>query len=294
MNVGCREVALTDSIQDARIPMWLLYPASAAAPAQTMRFGSYPLEVAMNAPLLDAAQPLRLVVISHGKGGSPWAYRDTAAHLVRAGFVVAMLEHPGNNRNDNSLDGTVANLENRPRHISLVIDAAFADVELGARLAQHGVAVIGHSMGGYTALAVAGGQPAALPNEVPEGRARPLQVASNRRVRALVLLAPAVPWFMLEGSLANVEVPILLLVAEKDEFLPPMHADIILRRVSDPGRIEHKIVAGAGHFAFLSPFPPAMVRPEFPPSQDPEGFDRAAYLPTLHAEILAFLRRVDL
>ncbi len=59
----------------------------------------------------------------------------------------------------------------------------------------------------------------------------------------------------------------------------------------DAGRIDHAVVPGAGHFAFLSPFPPAMTRPEFPPSQDPEGFDRAAYQPRLCAEIVAFLRR---
>ncbi|MFL5350272.1 MAG: hypothetical protein ACJ8AT_36315 [Hyalangium sp.] len=36
--------------------------------------------------------------MSHGTGGSPWTYRGMAAHLARAGFVVALPEHPGNNR----------------------------------------------------------------------------------------------------------------------------------------------------------------------------------------------------
>ena len=32
--------------------------------------------------------------------------------------------------------------------------------------------------------------------------------------------------------------------------------------------------------------------PTFPPSQDPPGFDRAAFQPILHAEITTFLRDV--
>jgi predicted dienelactone hydrolase len=211
-------------------------------------------------------------------------------HLARAGFVVALPEHPGNNRSDNSLANTAANLENRPRHVRLVLDAIFEDAELGKRLSPGGVGVIGHSMGGYTALAVAGGRPSSFPNESPDGQARAIPVVHDPRVRALVLLAPASPWFMAEGALAGVEIPILMRTAERDEHTPAMHAEIILRGVPDPQRIDHRVVPNAGHFSFQSPFPPAMTRPEFPPSQDPAGFDRAAFQPVLHAEILAFLR----
>jgi hypothetical protein len=63
--------------------------------------------------------------------------------------------------------------------------------------------------------------------------------------------------------------------------------------VRDPRRVDHVVVPGAGHFAFVSPFPPEMVRPGFLPSQDPPGFDRAAYQPVLNGEILGFLRGVQ-
>jgi hypothetical protein len=33
-----------------------------------------------------------------------------------------------------------------------------------------------------------------------------------------------------------------------------------------------------------------MVRPDFAPSQDPSGFDRAAFLRAMNAEVVAFLR----
>jgi predicted dienelactone hydrolase len=54
-----------------------------------------------------------LVVISHGNGGSGSIYRVLAGHLARAGFIVALLDHPGNTRGDNDLARTLANLERR-------------------------------------------------------------------------------------------------------------------------------------------------------------------------------------
>lgn len=285
--MGCRTVDVTDAVQGAQVPLWLLYPAR--APERVERFGAYPLSVALDAAV--EGERLPLVVISHGTGGSPWVYRDLAAHLARSGFVVALLAHPGNTRNDDGLAGTPANLENRPRHVRLVIDAAFADAVLGGRLALDGVGVIGHSLGGYTALAVAGGRPVALPNQTPDGRAHPVTVVPDARVRALVLLAPATPWLMGPGALADVALPILMFTGDQDPHAPPGYADIVVRGVPDPARIEHHIIANAGHFSFLSPFPPPMTRPDFPPSQDPPGFDRAAFLPVLCGEVRTFLRR---
>ena len=215
----------------------------------------------------------------------------SALFLARSGFAVALIEHPGNSRNDDRLAGTVANLENRPRHVVRVLDAALADALLGPRISRDDVAMLGHSMGGYTALAVAGGNPSSLPHESPEGVGRPLAVAHDPRVRALVLLAPATPWFLLEGALSEVDLPILLLTAENDEYAPAFFGALVERGVRSPARVEARVVPLAGHFAFVSPFPPAMVRPDFPPSQDPPGFDRAAYQAVLRADVLAFLRR---
>jgi predicted dienelactone hydrolase len=284
--IGYRTLEVQDVVQGVRVPTWVLYPAR--APERLEHFGPYPLAVATGAPV--EGERLPLAVISHGNNGSPWTHRGLAAHLARAGFVVALVEHPGNSRSDGSLAGTAANLENRPRHVRLVLDAVFEDEHLRPRRAPAGASVIGHSMGGYTALAVAGGRPSALPHEVPAGGERAVRVVRDPRVRALVLLAPASVWYMADGALAEVALPILMRTGELDQQTPALHAELIVRGVPDPRRIDHRIVPGAGHFSFQSPFPPAMTRPDFPPSQDPPGFDRVAYQTVLHAEILAFLR----
>lgn len=288
INAGCRIADVNDPVQGVPIPMRLLYPTRASARREPV--GPYEIEVAMNA---DAdTGPFPLVVISHGGGGFPLTHRDLAAHLVRAGFVVALPEHPGNSRTDNRLDGTVANLENRPRHIRLAIDAAFTDPAIGALLSHDKVALIGHSMGGYTALAVAGGRPIASPHETVNGTMQPVAVTPDARVRALVLLAPACGWFWADGALSDVHVPILLRTAEKDAHAHYLHVDFIERGVRDRRLVDAQVIPNAGHHAFQSPFPQRMIRPDFPPSQDPVGFDRAAFQPILATEIVDFLRRV--
>ncbi|MEO8796687.1 MAG: alpha/beta hydrolase, partial [Polyangiaceae bacterium] len=108
------------------------------------------------------------------------------------------------------------------------------------------------------------------------------------RVRALVLHAPTAFWFAYEGALRSVDLPILLLEPEKEEILPPGHAQIIADGVKDASKVDHRIVKGAGHFAALTPFPESMKRPNFPPAHDPAGFDRAAYQVQMNVDVAAF------
>ena len=286
ISCGCRLLDIHDAIQGAVIPTAILYPADGREKIE--QFGPYALEVARDAPPAAGVWPL--VVISHGNSGTPWAYREMAKHLVLAGFVVALPAHTGNTRLDNTLAGTVANLENRPRHISLAIDAARADMVLAGHIAGDGVAVIGHSIGAYTALAVAGGQPWTGPHESKGAPPRPVAVRADGRVRALVLLNPATPWY-LDGSFREVRVPILIRTGAADELTPIEHAHKVIHGVPDASLVEHKDIPGANHFAFMSKFPPEMTRPTFQPSQDLPGFDREAIQPELFADITAFLKR---
>lgn len=120
---------------------WVLYPTTVAA--APVAFGPYAAEVSPDAPVAEGRFPV--VAISHGSGGSPFVYRGLAAYLARHGFVVVLPEHPGNNRNDNR------------------------------------AAVIGHSRGGYTALALAGGRPWSRAGEPP--RRSPSMSASTTAPR---------------------------------------------------------------------------------------------------------------
>ncbi|MDR3265557.1 MAG: alpha/beta hydrolase [Synergistaceae bacterium] len=286
--VGCGIVGLIDG--GAEFPMLVLYPTPTAG--RKAMIGSYPIDAARDAPL-DVSKKHPLVLLSHGSGGAPVLYRTLALHLARNGFVVGMPEHPGNNREDNTLNGTIENLTGRPRHIRVALDWFFGNEMFANALRPGPVPVIGHSMGGYTALAVAGGIPAALSHEIPNGHSRPIPGTRDPRVGPLVLLAPATVWFRETGALAEVAAPILMFFGDRDSLTPPeFHAEIVLNGVPNRDKVRYRIVENAGHFSFLSPFPPFMSNASFPPSQDPPGFDRESFLSKLNAEVLDFLTDV--
>lgn len=276
--VGSRTIQVHDTEKDISFPVFTMYPT--AVPAHPVVFGPYSMDVSPDAPV--SGGPFPLVMISHGSGSSPLVYRTIAAYLARHGYIVALPEHPGNNRHDNSLEDTLENLENRPRHIRLVIDAIAADPQLNGHVLSNDVAMIGHSMGGYTALAVAGGQPWTGPGQK-------VAVTPDARVKALVLLAPAACWFVPNDALKDVNVPILLLIGEHDKITPRWQAQLVLDLVPNPAQVTLRVIENAGHFSFLSPFPPAMQREDFLPSTDPAGFDREQFHVALNEEIRDFL-----
>jgi predicted dienelactone hydrolase len=157
------------------VPTAFLYPPLAQ---KRRAVRALALDVALDAPPADGVWPL--VVISHGNSGTPWAYRQLAKHLVLAGFVVALPAHTGNTRLDNSLAGTAANLANRPRHHHAGHRRGAGRRHLVRTSPRGGVAVIGHSIGGYTALAAAGGLAWSGPRESKDGQPAPVPVTPDR------------------------------------------------------------------------------------------------------------------
>lgn len=288
-SAGTRELSVTDAATGIAFPVLVTYPTELAS--RPISIGPFSMRASPDAPPSTGRFPL--AVISHGSGGNHLAYLTIAQSLAEQGYMVAMPEHYGNNHRDNHLEGTSANLENRPRHVSLVIDALAGHAELGPYLKEEKVAVIGHSMGGYTALAIAGGTPwnGGESSTTPLERVR---VTPDPRAKALVLLAPATIWFYPKDSLAGVTAPILLLTAEHDDWLSPgwhrLNAEVVRDRLSPTIPLDYRVIQGSGHFSFSSPFPDSMKGPGFPPSIDPAGFDRQAFHQELNRAIVAFLR----
>lgn len=136
------------------LPVTLTYPTEAAARPQG--FGPITLDVAPGAALAPGA-PRRLIVMSHGTGGSATVDHALAATFARAGFVVAQPLHAGDHHADTSRAGPES-WRQRPAEVSRVIDALAADPQWSARLKLDRVGVHGMSAGGVTGLALAGAQ----------------------------------------------------------------------------------------------------------------------------------------
>jgi predicted dienelactone hydrolase len=283
LTAGHRSVPVVD--EATGVPARLLLDHPATAPETPGSIGPFPAERAWDAPVADGRWPL--VAISHGTGSSPALHRGLAAALARAGFAVVAPWHARNNREDDALAGTAELLAARPEQLRQAVDVAAA--ELGTHVDASRFGVVGHSLGGYTALAAAGGRPRTTATETPGAPGRPVPVRPDDRVAALVLLAPATPWFAHEGALADVRAPVLMLSGERDEHTTAWHAEVVARGLTG-GRLTRRVVPGAGHFSFLTPFPPHLVRSGLVPALDPPGFDRPGFHAQLYGEVATFLR----
>ncbi len=129
-----------------------------------------------NAAINSSSGPYPLVVFSHGFGLNAAAYHTIPEHLASYGFIVLAPEH---------IEGdwfeSMAAVIDRPRDIVRTLDYAEAlntdDTDFANQIDMDNVAVMGHSYGGYTTLAMAGAQIdlnafnercAALPEDSPE------------------------------------------------------------------------------------------------------------------------------
>jgi predicted dienelactone hydrolase len=277
--VGSRQFQVKDETNELAFPVLVQYPTHQLS--SVTPFGPYSMDVSSDAKIIDGQFPL--VIISHGNSGSPLLCQTISTFLAKNGYIVAMLEHYGNNRNNNELEKSIKNLQYRPRHLSLTIDYLLRENIFGQSIAKDKIAVIGHSFGGYTALALAGGKP-----WLQSGQQ--IKVHNDPRIKALILMAPAAAYYLPENSLDQVSIPILLFIAEQDEYTPKKWTiDVILNGVPDKSKVTLKEIKNAGHFSFISPFPKTMQNPNFLPSTDPEGFDREAFHKELPLEILNFL-----
>jgi predicted dienelactone hydrolase len=121
--------------------------------------------------LSPALSQVPLVVASHGLAGDRTGFATIAQHLASHGFAVAALDHPGSDRAQFQalLEGRTDEIANptefsdRPRDISFLLDEFTrlnrdSNSFISNRLDMEKIGIIGHSFGGYTALALAGAQ----------------------------------------------------------------------------------------------------------------------------------------
>ncbi|MBD2260450.1 alpha/beta hydrolase [Pseudanabaena sp. FACHB-2040] len=122
--------------------------------------------------LVDFYQPLTtspapVIVFSHGLAASRTDLIELAEHLASHGFAVAVVEHPNSNTEQvqNLLRGLAREVTEpsefieRPRDITFLLDELQTRNQFGPRrnrLNLRQIGVVGHSFGGYTALALVG------------------------------------------------------------------------------------------------------------------------------------------
>ena len=278
-------------------PIGIWYPATGQPAAE--RLGLYEQSVVANARVLGLHH--KLVVISHGNGGSFSGHYDTAMALARAGFVVAALTHPGDNWQDQS---RATDVQARPMALSGLITFMLTAWRDHDALDPSAVGAFGFSSGGFTVLAAAGGRPdlsrvtahcAAHPDffdcrllKAHPLEAKPWRDTKDARIKAIVVAAPALGFTFDRADLRSVDMPVQLWRADDDHILPaPYYADAV--RPELPHAPDFQTVPKAGHFDFLAPC--TAGAPRLPICSSAPGFDRTLFHKEFNAQIVTFFQK---
>lgn len=296
--VGFSEVKVENGIEEPLV-VGLWYPT--AAPVQDHRLGPYSQRVALDSQ--PSGNKLPLVVMSHGNGGSYQNHLDTALALAEAGFVVAAVSHTGDTFNDQSRALAMAD---RPRHIGRLIDYVSQDWAHRERVDGERVGAFGFSSGGFTALVLLGGKPDISLVDV-HVRSHPLSYEAllqkragslaagaspgtwlrDPRIKAAVVVAPALGYTFADGGLSDVTAPVQLWRAQEDRILPdPDYAEAVRRALPRPA--EFHSVPNADHFDFLAPCSEDLKRYAPAICASRPGFDRTAFHAAFNREVVRF------
>ena len=282
-----------------RVVVW--YPAAAGVAVRPIEVGppGSPFfvegEAAQDAALAPVAAPLPFIVVSHGTGGTAMDISWLCASLAAHGYLVASVDHPGNNALEAPTVAGATLWWMRADDLSRVIDGVLAQADFGPRIDRARIGAAGFSLGGYTVLALAGARAnpalitpycarkattplctneatptvpdilarsAALAASDPEYRAALAANAQSHRdprVRAVFSIAPALGPAIIPESLASIDVPVELVAGFGDPILP-----VIDNAIPDALAIPNAQLTlwpkPTGHYTFLTDCTPAGSR----------------------------------
>jgi predicted dienelactone hydrolase len=222
------------------------------------------LHVRVFFPSLAGRYPV--IVFSHGAGGSQDCCEELTQHWASYGYVTIQPTHEDSvlQRRDAGEEDVrfmqavrdalkqPALWESRPRDISFVLDS-LGELQrrvpglMGAIDTQR-IGVAGHSMGSFTAEAVAGAL-VDLPS-------RPVTSFADGRVKALLCLSPQGPgqFGLTETSFRSLRIPYLGVTGSLDGVGPLANAawHKMPFDLSAPGDKYHVEIEGANHMSFIT------------------------------------------
>ena len=255
--IGVRTLDLIDDARGDRLlvtEVW--YPAAADGSGSEPRPFATGVASAARRDSTVAAGRHPVVLFSHGLR----SVREQSVFLVEtlaaAGCVVVAPEHLYNSGRSYRPEQVYRAAIDRPLDVSRVLTemldrSAAAAGPFAGRLDAERIAAIGHSYGGYTALAVAGARPTSrylAPAQRPDPQTLDYDFTDDR-IGAAIALAPVTYPPFADDGFAHVRVPVLIVAGTQDVLTPlALHQ----RRPFDllPGRKALAVFEGASHLDF--------------------------------------------
>ncbi|MQR01188.1 alpha/beta hydrolase family protein [Glaciimonas soli] len=308
LQAGMRTMTVRDSdhhndVAHQAMPAVLFYPTR--SPTRLMTMGPFSPVVAFNGvPDLPPNGLKGLILLSHGTGGSLMAHYNLAQRLAQHGYLVAALQHSGDNWNDRSLVLSPNYFSERALQLSRLLDVVLADPQWRDHIPLERIGALGHSAGGFSVLSLAGGIAdrqlaqqhceavnddqlfctlVANPDEAMTHSA-PVDVMDGR-IKAVFAMAPNGILFT-AASMQRMIAAIQIVTAEKDSVLPAQYHASWLRAHLPQAHFEE--VSNAGHFAFMAQPATTLPSDAGDAAENPPGFDRGAYLLKLEQQVVAF------
>ncbi|MGO2353669.1 MAG: alpha/beta hydrolase family protein [Marinomonas foliarum] len=269
-SVGFDQVQLyTDSDRPLKASVW--YPSQTTFPTERIAenaafFGSNVVRV--GTPL---AGKFPLVVMSHGYRGN-WRNQNwLATKLAQDGYVVASLDHPGTTSFDHSAHAA-AQWWQRAGDLSRLLDWLLNESYLLPNIDANNVTAIGHSLGGWTVMLLAGAQfdrdqlkqecslkasprvcglMAELGLDQPQV-GEPNGSLQDTRIKRVVSLDLGLARSFSRQSLQSLTTPTLILAADVDiGDLPQAEESGFLAQYIPKNKRQYIVYSDAAHFSFM-------------------------------------------
>ena len=270
ITVGSSTIELEDSARSRKLTSEMWYPAEPGAQVQS--FSPLPplagIDVARQASPEANVGRRPLIVVSHGNWGTRFSQGWFNREMVKAGFVVLSVSHPGTMNEDQTAAGRLR-IWDRARDVSTALDAVLANPQWSSLIDTNRIGFAGHSFGGFTGVSLAGGrfdlqrQRSACSNMVSKDLYcqglltedySKVSIANmsdsylDKRFKAFYIMATGPAQGFTPESLASIQAPFMVDTAKFDTVLEAKsNSSALARQIA--GATE--IVREAGHFDYV-------------------------------------------
>ena len=269
--IGFSQITLKDN-PDRPLDTAIWYPTQEES--NTTEIGANPVFVGTH--VIPGAQiqsgTFPVVLLSHGYRGN-WRNQNwLASKLAKRGYIVAALNHPGTTSLDHS-SKQAAKWWERPRDMSRVLDYLFTASRWKKHARTANVTAIGHSLGGWTVMQLAGARIdrttfeancLKYPNPKTCGLAKELGLSTvqalepsskelrDPRIKRIVSLDLGLARSFSVNSLRGINLPLLILAAGVDigDLPQATESGYIAEHVPLNSR-RYKVYENAAHFSFI-------------------------------------------
>jgi predicted dienelactone hydrolase len=231
-----------------------LHDRSRDGQSRTVLERKYDVDVYLPQTQSATSAPYPVIVISHGLADNRNGFVYLAQHLASHGFAVAALDHPV--ANSKQFQQFLAGIASPPRQTELIdrpLDIKYlldelqrlseTDSRFKNKLNLQQVGVIGHSLGGYTALALAGGtfDFAKIRQECNPNRSLNISTflqcrafdlnpenysIKDDRIKAIMVMNPLGSVIFGQKGMSTIPVPVMKVAGSQDIFTPAVPEQI--------------------------------------------------------------------